>query len=998
MAIAVGMFVVAGARSVAQAQVHPGLEWRTLRTEEVRVHFTLETEDLAYRTLANALWAYRRLALELPTPRGVVDIVVADNADWANGYATPYPSNRIVIYARPPVDEPALRNHVDWNRLVVTHEMAHIFQLDRVGGWWKLAQRVFGRAAPLFPHTYAPNWLLEGVAVHYETRLTGAGRLAGAEYPAAVRALALEDALPPLDAIVTGRPFYPAGNTPYLLGAYIAERAVRLDPQQTPAEAMARLFERMSGRINPWRLDKSAREAFGTSFTDIYNTWRDSVYAATRSVASPAFAEVSAGAANADGDAAAGSESVVRVVAPANWVAEFPRYAADGSLFYVADNQRQTPSLCHATPSGQCNRSGRRNSVDANTFLEDGLALSAEYERRDPYTIRSDLYVQRGVWHRAFTRGERLAHPDAHVASGRIVAIQTRPGTTDLVLLDRAYPFPRTLAAGSLTRNWTEPRLSNDGTRIAAVRWDFGGRTSVVLMDSTGREFQRFAPRATDREGRLAIVSAPVWLPGDTTILFASDHDGVPSIYRGDVRSGAYAKLWRTATALRHPSVSPDGREIAAVELRAEGWAVVARPMPVLRALPAGPPPADTTADRVPLDDAPPLNPSLERYQPGLTAHPMWWLPAIESTVDASANVGFLAGGVDVVGRHRWNLTYMRDVKAPRTTIRAGYDYAGLGNPVLSASYEDVWSHGAVTNTSGARVGTLSRYDRTATLSAFLSRPRVRLSTYAVVATELVLRTYQTDPEGLLQLLGSQELLDMDLLPRVALVTGFSTMQRPGLSVSVEDGVAGQVLLRRRFAEGRDATATNEAIAELSVAKSLPFPGFARHVLALRAAHGATGIYSNSLYDIGGVSGGSLTILPGYALGSERRNFFVRGFRPGAQVGNRAASAHAEYRAPLTRVGRGVGLMPANVQKLSLIGFADAGSAWCSERIPDSRFCGLSRPGQSWIASAGGELIFDVALQYDVLYRIRLGYAAPVHGGDAAITGRSVYLTFGSTF
>lgn len=340
----------------------------------------------------------------------------------------------------------------------------------------------------------------------------------------------------------------------------------------------------------------------------------------------------------------------------------------------------------------------------------------------------------------------------------------------------------------------------------------------------------------------------------------------------------------------------------------------------------------------------------------------------------------------------------MRDVQRPEWTMRVGYDYAGFGNPVISAYLDDNWQHIGVVDGSGNRVGTLSQQERVMSLTAYLARPRVRFTSYALLAPELGLRRYQTQPANLLPLLNNPELQDEDWLPRVVALVGFSTMQRPGLSVSVEDGAAAQLLYRRRFLEGRDASATNEVIADLSLAKSLPLPGFARHVVAVRAARGSTGNNSNSLFEVGGVSGGTLPILPGIALGGSRRTFFVRGFVPAAQIGNQAASVHAEYRAPLARVGRGVGLLPANLQKLSLIGFMDAGSAWCAAIVNDSRFCGPSQPARSWLASAGGELIFDAALQYDVLYRIRLGYAAPLRGGTELNRGRSVYLTFGSTF
>lgn len=969
------------------AQAHPGLAWETLRSGNIRVHYTRETEDLAYRTITNAVWAYARLAQELPEPRGIVDIVVADNADFANGVATPYPTNRIVIFARPPVDELALRNYADWNQLVVTHEMVHIFQLDRVGGWWRIAQRIFGRAAPFFPHSYAPNWLLEGVAVHYETRLTGAGRLGGVEFPAALRALAREQAIPPLDAVVTPRPFHPGGNAPYLLGAMLVDEAVRRDPAVPPELAMAQLFRRMSNRINPWRLDQSAREALGTSFTALYEAWRDSVHRV--------YAPARDGLGGGSRDAAAAD---VVTVAAANWTAAHPRFAPDGTLRYVADNQRQTPAHCAVSPRGGCARLGRRNSVDANVSHADGWAIAAELDRIDPYTVRSDLTRQRGWRRQVLTRGERLAHPDLHGPSGRIVALQTRPGTTELVTLAADDPFGRVIASGSERRNWTEPRWSRDGTRIAAALWELGGRTSIVVLDTAGRELQRFSPRATDRADRLALVASPAWLPGDTLLLFASDHEGVPMVYRGDVRTGAYAALWPTQTALRHPDVSADGTRLAAVELRADGWAVVTRAMPTLPALDAAPP----ARDREPLPAwAQPQRPVeivQERFRPSDTAHPTWWLPAIEGTDDGGAAVGVLTGGRDVVGRHAWSLTWMRDVQRPEWTTRVGYDYAGVGNPVISAAFEQSWVHGLIQDTGGNRVGTLSRRDGTALLSAYLSRPRVRFTTYALLAAEVGLVAYRTSPENLLARLNEPELLDLDVMPRVAVALGFSTMQRPGLSVSTEDGVAAQVFGRRRFTEASGGRASNEAIVEFSAAKSLPLPGFARHVVAVRAARGATGSRAQNLFEVGGVSGGALPILPGVAIGDPRRTFAVRGFAPATQFGPHAAAVSAEYRAPLFRVGRGAGLLPVNLQKLSMLAFGDAGSAWCEVRIEASPYCNSGRPPRSWIASVGGELLLDTALQYDVLYRMRLGVAVPVRGEGAAPRAATVYLTFGSTF
>ena len=97
----------------ARAQLVPNDNWRTLPTKHFRIHFTPPLEDLARRAAVNAERAYSELSSELVPPRGTIDLVVSDNVDYVNGYATPCPSNRIVVYAHPPTDASGLRFYED---------------------------------------------------------------------------------------------------------------------------------------------------------------------------------------------------------------------------------------------------------------------------------------------------------------------------------------------------------------------------------------------------------------------------------------------------------------------------------------------------------------------------------------------------------------------------------------------------------------------------------------------------------------------------------------------------------------------------------------------------------------------------------------------------------------------------------------------------------------------------------------------------------------------
>ena len=960
------------------AQVRPDLEWRTIDTRHFRIHYTPALEELARRTASNAEYAYGRLERELVTPRGIVDIVLADNVDFANGYATPYPSNRIVIYARPPVETMSLRNHVDWNLSVVTHELAHLFHLDRSRGWWGVAQKVFGRAAPLFPNWYSPAWVLEGLAVHYETRIAGGGRLSGTEFPAYVRAAASGKHLPRFDELSLASPRFPGGNIAYVFGSYAMSRD---EPR-----LMGRFVEVASAQLIPWRINRVARLAFGESFTDYWDRWRDSVGGAEFGETDPA----------------------VRTLTRHGFEARFPRYLDDSTLIYVASDARQTTGLyrLHDGDAPGRERIARRNTIDVNSPLDARRTVQGELDFTDPWTLRGDLYRSgTGLLpRRRLTRGERLSSPDVHQASGRVVAVQTTPGTTHLVtLVLGGDPYPQRLASGSLDRTWSEPRWSHDGERVVATRWERGGRTSIVVLDARGRLEREFSFRA------LSVVSSPVWVPGDSAVIFVSDHEGRSMIYRGDLRTGRVVRVWQSTTALNTPDLSPDGRRIAAVELGVDGYRVVTRAMPGAGEMADV---ADAAADSVanavaneatrearealmlPPDTAAPDS----RYLAMRHMIPTWWAPQALRTDAGTMAYGFLTSASDPLGRHAYVASVTNEFSRKELSADVAYSWAGLGNPIITVGASQEWQHGDVLDRNGDRFGIIGLRARTASISALVQRPRVRWSTYAILGAEAEDYEFRTYPDSLLARLNNPRYQQVIRTQSVEGVVGFSTMQRPGLSVSVEDGIAGSLTQRARFGVGVQFEDVHETIAALSAAKSIPLPGYAKHVVAVRAAYGTTGHATTNAFSVGGVSGATLEVLPGVTYGDSRRTFFLRGFEGGAQLGVRAATASVEYRAPLFIVGRGISFLPLFFQKSSITAFADGGAAWCSFPVQNSFICGGPVRPRTLMASVGGELALDTALQYDVLYRFRLGIARPVAGEEFAQRATTVYFSLGSSF
>jgi hypothetical protein len=184
------------------------------------------------------------------------------------------------------------------------------------------------------------------------------------------------------------------------------------------------------------------------------------------------------------------------------------------------------------------------------------------------------------------------------------------------------------------------------------------------------------------------------------------------------------------------------------------------------------------------------------------------------------------------------------------------------------------------------------------------------------------------------------------------------------------------------------------------VYRSLELPGFAHHVIALRAAGGVTDERSPNRFSAGGISGTLLEVFPGVSVGEQRRTFGVRGYPVSAEGGIRAYSGAIEYRAPLAAPSRGFRFIPVFIDKTSLTLFGEAGRAFCpASAVTTNGVCRASDVGNPVMRSAGAELNVDTGLQLDLQARMRLGIAFPLANREQVGASRAqAYFTFGASF
>lgn len=208
--------------------VTPGEKWLTLQTPNFRVHTTQPHERFA-QVFAAHLERFlplleQDLAWKLKTP---VDIIVHDRADTANGFAASFPSNRMEVYPVAYENESSLMDYYDWVEELAVHELTHLVANDGAQGTWRTLRSIFGTA--IRPNGIQPGWLVEGLAVFEESRLTKGGRGRSIFTEALLRSAVLEGKFGSadylrLDRLHDGVFWWPGGNTRYLLGYALLAR------------------------------------------------------------------------------------------------------------------------------------------------------------------------------------------------------------------------------------------------------------------------------------------------------------------------------------------------------------------------------------------------------------------------------------------------------------------------------------------------------------------------------------------------------------------------------------------------------------------------------------------------------------------------------------------------------------------------------------------------------------------------------------------------------
>lgn len=633
------------ANAIPTAWDQPGNEWLTRTSAHFDLHYPAGYDDMAQHALNIAERVHDELVPFFgQEPRERTQMVLVDDYDYSNGWATPFPFVQIRLFASPPEDVSGLEHMDEWLHGLIRHEYVHILHMNLAAGVPAAGRNVFGRMPLLFPHVFTPSFFTEGLAVYLETNhQLGYGRLDGSFYEMEMRTELLDHAGDDLNQVIVPLRDWPLGKN-YLYGAYFWQYIAQTYGEQ----AISRYLNKYSRQIIPWIMQNHvARGVFGKSFPLLWNDYRN--WLIQRFVRSGEVLQASAVAGEA-----------LPVLADRRQVIT----ARGAQLLQLRNNGEDRPQLLrwqHGAAGWSAQTLTSASGVTDMDMAEDGTLVAARLLNHADGRDLDDLFLwsEDNGWQR-LTDNMRLRKVRWLADGQQLIASRKLHGLSELWLLDR-HGGQQRLWQGSSNTVLGDFDVSADGQwLVAAVKRPQQG-WNLERMNLASRQWQALTDtRATE--------NSPVCLP-DGRVLFSADYDGVYNLYVLAPDSGRLEQWTRVVGGAFSPRWL--NGELVYQQYTAQGYQLMSLTPEPLQVLSLASLqgrynyPQAVTAD---------VASETHDYSPWPTLAPTWWWPVVEMT-DYSSSVGLATSGNDAVGRHAYSLTASWDFRQNWADFSGLYQY-----------------------------------------------------------------------------------------------------------------------------------------------------------------------------------------------------------------------------------------------------------------------------------------------------------------------------------
>lgn len=962
----------------------PRLEWYTIEAGDYRIHFHGGLEAIAQRAARLASQFEAHLLQLVGARHGEpTDILLTDDWDSANGFASTLPYSHIHLYVTAPDDMSALGQHDDWLPTLMIHESTHIAHVGQIAGLPSLYNAVLGRQ--LAPISLQPHWLKEGLSVYAESKLTGGGRLRSPVFDMMIRADVLDGHFAGLDQISAEPLRWPYGIY-YLYGGKFVEFIANL----YGPSIFAAVTQDASDDVIPFAISRPFYRATGRPLEDLYGAFQR---ATERRVADQLAAVVARGLREG------------RALTHHGRTAAYPRYVparcrrgsdAPGreallgdALVYYRDDGHERPGyyeLPLAGPRGDADsllvtlsQTGENASVadDCSLWFESRAVSRRRYTFNDLFrqlpgtTSPSGLDPSR----ERITIGRRATGPDLSPDGRRIVYVTNRAGTTTLQLAevdsDGQLQNERVLAPSAQNEQVFTPRFSPDGASVIYSVWTHGGFRDLRIVEvASGRIRQLWKDRAVDQQ--------PTFSRDGKWIYLSSDRSGIPNIYAYDLTSNKLWQVTNVRTGAFMPELSPDGKQLYYVGYSSRGFDLYTLPLVQERFLEPLPEPI-LHDDRIPLEDHGTY--PVRRYSALTTLRPR----AVEVNYQAEESGQRLTlslKGTDIAELHSFKATAVFEPEGQGPDVSLRYAYQRL--PIdfylqahrttdLNRHYRYGTSRGPIDETRLGATSGLGLPFRTEFDTQYVSVEYRAENVSSVLPTGLAADPYATVPYEPRRGVASS----------IGVSYQYYRLESTHFALGDERGLWCYLALRGAHRGiGSELEGTR---AETRVTGYVPLPWGHHHVLALSGFAGAATGDAFAGFTFGGYRDPEL--LRSLILGQGQGRLPLRGYPSNRFSGNRMLLGQSEYRFPLLVLDRGISTLPVFLRRIAGALSMDVGGAF-NEFDPHQ----FDRVLHYSVAS---ELWFDLVFSYNVGSRLVFGYA--VGSGEGAYRGGTSYFAVGSS-
>ncbi|VAX00350.1 hypothetical protein MNBD_GAMMA22-123 [hydrothermal vent metagenome] len=953
--IVLSVMLVFYSASLNAAVSHSAMyQWYTIESMHFRIHYHTGEKQIAKKVANIAERVHGKLSNWIQwQPTDKTDLVVTDESDSANGFATPFPSNRSQLYISAPDSISSLEDYGSWLEMLISHEYLHILHLDKATKIATTWRSVFGRSPfflfNTFPAASLPGWGIEGLATYIETdESRGVGRGQSSYFDMLMR-LEVANGIKPVHQVNQPISSWPLGTTRYLYGV----NYYQFIAQQYGAEKINALVDNYSATFLPFRINNNTEQVFDKNLVVLWQEF--SGYLQKKHEAQIKAITDS------------GIKSGMQLTHD-GYFDESLTTLEDGRLYYVSYDAQRNPAL-YLRYNNQTEKLMR---VEKGTRLDvhpsAGLLL-AQPSLCDNSMRLYDLY-QMDLNTNELTRLTQCARyrsaswsPDG----SQIIAAHNQLAKNELHLLDSNGTKIKTLWQAAQWQVISNIDWSPDGQSIVAALFHENNGWNIARFDLATNSWSFITNNG-------AIQNFPHYSFDGKSIYYSADRDGVYNVFKISLADYQVTQITNVLGAAFYAVESNSNGDIYYIGHNTQGMDLyqIAYKNQVSKNVSENAIANKSTAIQLPT--APTVNTTVASdYSPWSSLRPRWWAP-IFAFDDDVAIAGFATSSSDILARHNYftSIAYDSKNETPLGSIDYIYDRYW---PILKLNFER-----SITILSGSD-NTFARTKATDTTQIETVLPflglKQSISGHLVYGNETIndVRRASGVPKA-------REFTNKYLGAAIV----YNSSKRHPRAISRNEG-------RQLSLAIEDSSAFDDSFYHGSV-KTFDWREFVAlggaHVLALRVVSGR-GDTRAKPFQLGGSNNSRFVpaIIDSTLLDSpfDLRSYNLRGYTSGltALTGNNMNVISAEYRFPLFKLERSFMTPPIGLHELHATVFYDSGAAWNNT---------VSAPDK-YYSSTGVEVTAITTFFFHARLNIVLGFA---RGLDDTLGEDKSYLRLGASF